>query len=178
MLLSKGKIKEELVDMLMNWRYSGFNVHCGRRIQPGDEQVMENLARYIIRTSLSQERMTYLPGKAKVVYKSKDEKKEKIFDALEWLAAMCSHVPNKGEQMVRYYGYYSNVSRGKRKKNDQDELIPSILEPDGSSREYKRNWARLIQKIHEVDPLTCPRCQGRMRILSFIEDPEIVKKIL
>jgi hypothetical protein len=26
-------------------------------------------------------------------------------DALEWLAAMCSHVPNNGEQMVRYYKY-------------------------------------------------------------------------
>ncbi len=24
--------------------------------------------------------------------------------------AMCSHVPGKGEKMVRYYGYYSNVS--------------------------------------------------------------------
>jgi hypothetical protein len=43
-------------------------------------------------------------------------KEDKEFDALEWLAAMCSHVPNKGEQMVRYYGHYSNVSRGKRKK--------------------------------------------------------------
>ncbi len=37
---------------------------------------------------------------------------------------------------------------------------------------------RLIQKIHEVDPLTCPWCQGRMRILAFIEQPEIIKKIL
>jgi hypothetical protein len=42
-------------------------------------------------------------------------------------AAMCSHVPDKGEQMVRCYGYYSNVAHGKRKKSDQDELIPSIL---------------------------------------------------
>ena len=25
---------------------------------------------------------------------------------------MCSHIPDRGEQMVRYYGYYSNVSRG------------------------------------------------------------------
>jgi len=41
---------------------------------------------------------------SKVVYRSKDDKKEKIFDALEWLAAMCSHVPNRGEQIVRYYG--------------------------------------------------------------------------
>ena len=39
------------------------------------------------------------------------------------------HVPNKGEQMVRYYGHYSNVARGKRKKQDQDSTIPYILEP-------------------------------------------------
>jgi hypothetical protein len=41
-----------------------------------------------------------------------DAQKEEVFDALEWLAAMSSHVPDKGEQMVRYYGYYSNVSWG------------------------------------------------------------------
>jgi hypothetical protein len=29
----------------------------------------------------------------------------KVFDVLEWLAAMCFHVPNKGEQMARYYVY-------------------------------------------------------------------------
>lgn len=61
-------------------------------------------------------------------YKSKDGKEEKVFDALEWLAAMCSHVPNKGQQMVRHVGFYSNAARGK-KKYDQDELIPPILEP-------------------------------------------------
>ena len=102
------------------------------------------------------------------------------------LAAMCSHVPNKGEQMVRYYGFYSNVSPSKRKKQDQDGMIPSILEPvedpdfsgDGSSKEHRKNWARLVQKIYEVDPLTCPKCQGRMRILAFIEDEDVIKKIL
>ncbi|MDY7037786.1 MAG: hypothetical protein SV375_16685 [Thermodesulfobacteriota bacterium] len=40
------------------------------------------------------------------------------------------------------------------------------------------NWARLIQKIYEVDPLTCPKCKGRMRILAFIADEEVIKKIL
>jgi hypothetical protein len=178
MMLSKGKITQELVDMLMTWRHSGFNVFSGPRIQPGEEEAMENLARYIIRASFSQERMTYFPEVSKVVYRSKDGKEEKIFESLEWLAAMCSHVPNKGEQMVRYYGHYSNVSRGKRKKQDQDDLIPSILESDGLSKEYRKNWARLIQKIYEADPLTCPKCSGKMKILSFIEDPEVIKKIL
>lgn len=178
MLLSRGKITQDLVSMLLSWRHSGFNVFCGPRIQPGDQQAMENLARYIIRASFSQERMTYIPEESKVSYQSKDGKEEKVFDALEWLAAMCSHVPNKGEQMVRYYGYYSNVSRGKRQKENQDNLIPYILEPRGSSKEYRKNWARLIQKIYEVDPLTCPKCHGKMKILSFIEDEEIIKKIL
>ena len=49
---------------------------------------MENLARYIIRASFSQERMTYIPDEATVIYQSKDGKEEKVFDALEWIAAM------------------------------------------------------------------------------------------
>jgi hypothetical protein len=57
---------------------------------------------------------------------------------------MCSHVPNKVEQKVRYYGYYSNVSRGKRKKQNQDERIPCILESDESSKEHWKSWASLI----------------------------------
>jgi glycyl-tRNA synthetase len=67
-----------------NLRHSGFNVFCGPRIQPGDAEAMENLARYIIRASFSQERTTYFPDESKVVYKSKDDKKDKTFDALEW----------------------------------------------------------------------------------------------
>jgi hypothetical protein len=122
--------------------------------------------------------MTYLPDESQVLYRSKDGKNKKPFDALEWLAAMCSHVPNKGEQMVRYYGYYSNVSRGNRKKEDQDEWTPCILESDEASRERRKNWARLIQKIYEVDPLTCPKCSGKMKVISVIEDQDVIKKIL
>jgi hypothetical protein len=80
--------------MVMKWRHSGFIVFCGDRIQPGDEKAMENLARYIVRSSFSQERMTYIPKESKVIYQSKDSKAEKVFDALEWLVAMCSPVPN------------------------------------------------------------------------------------
>ena len=103
-LLSKEKITEDLVDMLMTPASagSGFNVFSGPRIQPGEEEAMENLARYIIRASFSQERMTYIPEESKAVYQSKDGEEEKIFHALEWIAAMCSHVPNKGEQIAKW----------------------------------------------------------------------------
>ena len=63
---------------------------------------MENLARYIIRASFSQERIQYLAEPSKVVYRAKGGTEEKVFDALEWLAAICSHISDRGEQVVRY----------------------------------------------------------------------------
>ena len=36
----------------------------------------------------------------------------------------------------------------------------------------------MLRKIYEVDPLTCPKCKNEMRILAFIEDREVIKKIL
>jgi hypothetical protein len=50
---------------------------------------MENLARYIIYPEgHKQERMHSLDQEAKVVSTAKDGKSTKVFDALEWLAAM------------------------------------------------------------------------------------------
>ena len=178
MLLKKGKITEEMVKMLSAWKHSGFNVFCGNRISPKDDTAMENLARYIIRASFSQERMRYQEKEGTVVYRAKDGKDQKTFPALEWMAAMCSHIPNRGEQMVRYYGYYSNVARGKRKKDASDDLVPCILEPVENNKALRKNWARLIQKIYEVDPLVCPKCKGSMRIISFIEDAQVIREIL
>ena len=59
--------------------------------------------------------------------------------------------------MVRYDGYYSNVSRGKRQKEGSDDAIPCILETQGDEKTFRRNWARFIQKIYETDPLICPK---------------------
>jgi hypothetical protein len=36
----------------------------------------------------------------------------------------------------------------------------------------------LIRKVWAADPLACPKCGGRLRIITFIEDPEIIEKIL
>ena len=116
----------------------------------------ENLARYIIRISFSQERMKYYPDQAKVTYQSKYGKGIKEFDCLEWTATLIFHIPDRGGQTVRYLGHYSNVTRGRLKKeNSQPEY--HIIEDD-SKGGLNKSWARLIQKIYEVDPLICPKC--------------------
>jgi len=35
------------------------------------------------------------------------------------------------------------------------DIIPCIIEEDGISPEQRKSWARLIQKIYEVDSFTC-----------------------
>ena len=98
------------------------------------------------------------------------------FDPLEWMAALVSHIPDRGAQTVHYYGHYSNATRGRLKKEDSQPEY-HIIEDD-SPRGLNKSWARLIQKIYEVDPLVCPICKGKMRIIAFIEDYKVVKKIL
>ena len=56
--------------------------------------------------------------------------------------------------------------------------LPCILEPELTDKAIRKNWARMIQRIYEVDPLVCPKCHGPMRVIAFIEDPDVIKKIL
>jgi hypothetical protein len=65
-----------------------------------------------------------------------------------------------------------------RKKAGSDDVIPTIMPNELSSSEAKQNWARLIQKVYEVDPLVCPKCQGPMKIISIIDSFNIIEQIL
>jgi hypothetical protein len=95
-----------------------------------------------------------------------------------WPPARRAYASERNPGPVYYYGFYSNVARGKRKKTDAYDKIPCFLETELTGKTFRRNWARLIQKIYEVDPLVCPKCFGAMRIIAFIEEPDVMKKIL
>ena len=38
------------------------------------------------------------------------------WDVLELLARVVDHIPEPSQQMVRYWGFYANAARGKRRK--------------------------------------------------------------
>jgi hypothetical protein len=74
-------------------------------------------------------------------------------------------------------------------KADADDLIACILEPELAYKAFRQNWARLIQKIYpvefpggnpiqqgnETDPLICPRCNGAMRAIAWIDDDQVTR---
>jgi hypothetical protein len=46
----------------------------------------------------------------------RDGAERETTDYLEFIARVTSHIPDKGQVMVRYYGLYANAHRGKVKK--------------------------------------------------------------
>ena len=81
------------------------------------------------------------------------------------------------------HGAYANRTRGARARLTAG-AVPSPSPRDGApdvplpaQRERRREWAKLIARVFEVDPLHC-RCGGTMRIVAFILDPTVIRKIL
>jgi len=152
-------------------------VYSSVRIYQRDTQPMENISRYIIGVSFSNERLNYISEPSRVIYKSKTGNGSKEFKTLDFISSLCFHIPNQNEQTVRYPGYYLNVCRGIRKKQGMGQS-DYVIENEERSKSCSKSRARLIRKICEVDPLTCHECGGYMRIIAFIESHNVIKKIL
>ena len=165
-------------------------MHDSQRIQPSEKADLERIAQYIVRNPFSVEKMTLNPETGAVIYRSKMNPKHQrnfeVFTPTDFIAAITQHIPDKGFQLVRYYGWYSNKSRGLRDKREailEAQIRPAGLEIIDVSevqlrRVPSRKWRELIKKIWEVDPLICPRCNGEMKLIALIDERSIIERIL
>jgi hypothetical protein len=100
--------------------------------------------------------------------------------ALKWLRLLLNHIPDRYEHPLRYYGYDSNRARGARRLAPQHNHAPlvKVIDDLPVGRPRKTHSTRLIQRVYEIDPLECPNCGATMRIISLINDADVVKRIL
>lgn len=85
--------------------------------------------------------------------------------------------PENGE--YSHHQFPEQHFRGKRRKlvlEAKPPEAPPAENETAEARVARRAWARLIKKICEVDPLLSPGCSGPMRIISFIEEGEVILK--
>jgi len=77
--------------------------------------------------------------------------------------------------LPRSYGLdRSNPGPASRDARARLQAIVAHVEPPPR----RTAWANLLQRVFEVDALRCPRCGGRMRVLSAITDPDVARRIL
>jgi hypothetical protein len=72
-----------------------------------------------------EERLSLDEREGRVAYRyGKEARETERMDDLEFIARVTSHIPDKGQVTVRYYGLYANAHRGKVKKTS---LVPASL---------------------------------------------------
>ena len=98
--------------------------------------------------------MEYDPEKGVVTYRTRRGTVETLL-ALEWLARVASHIPNKRAQLLRYLGAYSNKARGlsAKKAHESFDVPPhaSLTEPP-PPRAVRKSWAKLLAAVWSADP--------------------------
>jgi hypothetical protein len=202
--LRKELIDQTRVSLLKDWKHSGFSIESETRLFNKADR--EALGQYVVRGATCAEKIHYDPVSDTVIwiaaskgfYKGKSE----AFKGFEFVDQLVAHLPPRRVQLVRRYGVYAGKVRKQWQERPNiyrlateiwqkghpnkspivDAKLPedasTVEVPDSWSKLRKQSWARLLQKVYEVDPFICPKCQGTMSVVAIIEDPKELTKII
>jgi hypothetical protein len=150
----------------------------GREVRAKTRHEAERVGKYMIRPLLSLERLSFSEKEGQVCYRYGIEAKDlERMDYLEFIARVTSHIPDKGQVTVRYFGLYANAHRGKVRKASLGPFPLRMVEEE-LRRLPSKGWAEMIRKVYEVDPMACPQCGGTMKVIAFLTDYAVVDRII
>lgn len=137
LLVRQGKIDRQTADRMQCWPHSGFSVDNSVYLAPHDIAGPRRLAEYILRCPFSLARVVRLTDDGSVIYRAEKDhcrrfpgpasgnlrggpkRNFQVFSGLNFLAEVTQHIPDKGEHLLRYFGWYSHRQRGIRNKARQ-----------------------------------------------------------
>ena len=190
------RLSEEFAASLISWRHSGFSVHASSRVEALDLGGLERLGRYVTRPALAAGAVTIREDGQVMVATPPDPQTGSTsveLDPLAFVHVVVTQIPDARRHMVRYSGAYSARFRGRLRaaKGEAGEsaatgaaAVSTAPEPvratEPGSPEAKRRsaWARVLQKVFEVDPLLCPKCGTRMTVVAWITDPVVIERMV
>ena len=164
--------------------YSGLSLHAGIFCPAHDRKKRERLCRYISRPSLSEERLS-LNAKGQVVYKLKTAYRNGtthiVLSPLDLLSRLASLVPRPRVHLIRFHGvfaphfkYRSLVTPAPSDETNKT----SRTEQKKAKKSYSMGWAKMLKRVFDIDIQICSKCGGQIKIISSIQDPKVIKRIL
>ena len=90
-------------------------------VRAEDRQGAVRLGRTMIRCPLVLDRLEWDAESGEVVYSARPRRTASPYgtvarwDVLDFIAGLTQHIPDPSQQLVRYWGLYSNAARGKRR---------------------------------------------------------------
>lgn len=118
-----------------------------------------------------------------------------VLEPLDLMSRLASLVPKPRVNLTRYFGvfaphfkYRKLVVPGRKEKSETDDnQINSTCvtqkdekenNPTPLQKALRLTWAQRLKRVFNIDIETCPKCSGKVRIISSIEDPKVITKIL
>ena len=188
--------------------HDGYTLHAGVRIEGEDRDGLEKISKYLLRPAFAQERLAFATdGRVEYSLRRPrwDGGTKLIMTPVEFLSKLAALVPAPRSHLLRYQGVLGPHCRRRaeivpppppeespsRPKRDDCDGRGDEPRDDGESssdkppaREKRRarrkatDWATLLKRSIGVDVLSCPKCNGRMRVIAFITFRPTVRKIL
>jgi hypothetical protein len=185
----------------------GYTIHAGvwldgrvGRDGPGREK-LEKVCRYLLRPAFAEDRLSLRPD-GKIEYELRkrrwDGGTSVVLEPLELMEKLAALVPAPRSHLVRYHGVLAPshewrvavVPPPPPEEEPEDCARRPELErwdPDEEDRPWRErrrkkrkptDWATLIRRSLKLDVLSCPKCGGRMKVISTITEPGLVRRIL
>ena len=184
----QGWLEEDAAAGMLAWPHSGFGAYLGPRIEDG--AALLRVARYCARAPVAESRLRYDAARTEVELVA--DRTEGPYAgvhrmaALEFVARWVDHVPERYEVRVRYAGAYATRRRVWWRRCGVElvasaPVVTSPSEPAGdwpALKARRRRWAELLRLVFRVEVEVCPRCGSAARIVAFITEPAVVRRIL
>jgi hypothetical protein len=183
----RGRLEEDAARAMLGWPHSGFGAYLGPAIE--EREGLLRVARYSARAPVAESRLRYDAERAEVelVSDRNDGPYAGVhrMTALEFIARWVDHVPEHYEVRVRYAGAYATRRRvwWRRRGVELAASTPvaAAVEPAAdwpALKARRRRWAELLRLVFRVEVEVCARCGGEARIVAFITEPTVIRRIL
>lgn len=153
----------------------GFSLHANVMIAGKDLKGKEKLIRYVLRPSLSKERLKKsIDGDYEYHLKKRwNDGTESIkFSGEELIVRLISLIPPPRMNLIRYYGVLGPNSNLRRKVVKKTERKPK----EKKGHRYIE-WAKLLKRVFKIEVTKCA-CGGELKVISAILDSAVIRPIL
>ena len=182
----RGWFSNEAIEKMLSYENTGFSLDASVKIHSWDRDGLERLIRYCARPCFVSENLRW-NGPWLVYRFSKPTYKGQRFIQLEpvdFLDKIAAFIPLPHRHRRHYHGVFAPKSPLRKKvvayaKRRIEQAIPPQMEKVvAKAKRVSFDWAELIARIYEVNPLICSTCGSTVKITSFVTHEAEIRRIL
>ncbi len=173
------------MNKMLSYENSGFSLDAKVKIEAWDKDGLEKLIRYCARPPFKSENIR-INGpwiNYRLPKPSHDGRLFITLDPFDFLERISNFIPYPRRHRRHFYGIFApNFPLRKQVAANSQKRIENktkaMQEETEKTKKVSQNWAKLIAKIYEVDPLICSSCGNKIKIIAFVTHAAQIRLIL